>query len=273
MIDYLQEEFLIITKTYPIPSANYSETTCVAAFNKTGEIRRLYPIPFRLLGDSKQFQKWQWIRSKVTRASSDRRPESYRVDVDSIEPLGHVKTQHAWGERIQWITPHLLNSFSELETLRLEMGKSLGFIKPQNISLEITKLDKPDWSDQEKENLIKEGLFDKNNIGKRNILRKIPCDFRYKYQCPTPNGIETLTHKITDWEIGTFFWNCQKDYGEKWEKTFRNKLEREFSNEKELIFLMGNMHRFQDQWLIVGLIYPPKVAARQEALWPTYPDG
>ncbi|HMD90876.1 MAG TPA: hypothetical protein VKF38_17100 [Anaerolineaceae bacterium] len=273
MIDYIQEDFLIITKTYPIPSSNYSETTCVAAFIKSGEIRRLYPIPFRLLDGSKQFRKWEWIRVKVTRASSDHRPESYRVDVDSIETLRQVKTHHAWGERMQWITPHLLNSCSELETLRLEQGKSLGFIKPLNISLEITEADKSDWSDQEKENLVKQGLFDKTNIGKRNVLRKVPYDFRYKYECRTPNGIEKLSHKITDWEIGTFFWKCQKDYGNKWEQPFRDKLEREFSEEKDLIFLMGNMHRFQDQWLIVGLIYPPKVAARQEALWPTYPDG
>ncbi|WP_440562731.1 hypothetical protein [Trinickia sp.] len=27
---------------------------------------------------------------------------------------------------------------------------------------------------------------------------------------------------------------------------------------KELMFLMGNQHRFQDQWLIISLIYPPK---------------
>ena len=27
---------------------------------------------------------------------------------------------------------------------------------------------------------------------------------------------------------------------------------------KDLMFLMGNQHRFQDQWLIVSLIYPPK---------------
>jgi hypothetical protein len=24
------------------------------------------------------------------------------------------------------------------------------------------------------------------------------------------------------------------------------------------MFLMGNQHRFQDQWLIISLVYPPK---------------
>jgi hypothetical protein len=27
---------------------------------------------------------------------------------------------------------------------------------------------------------------------------------------------------------------------------------------KDLSFLMGTIHRFPDQWLIVSLIYPPK---------------
>jgi hypothetical protein len=30
------EELLILAKTYPSPSAQYRETTCVAAVNKTG---------------------------------------------------------------------------------------------------------------------------------------------------------------------------------------------------------------------------------------------
>ncbi len=36
------------------------------------------------------------------------------------------------------------------------------------------------------------------------------------------------------------------------------------------MFLMGNIHRFQDQWLIVSLIYPPKqrpVPSPQTALF------
>jgi len=38
---------------------------------------------------------------------------------------------------------------------------------------------------------------------------------------------------------------------------FRAKLEGDLGS-KELMFLMGNQHRFQDQWLIISLIYPPE---------------
>jgi hypothetical protein len=44
---------------------------------------------------------------------------------------------------------------------------------------------------------------------------------------------------------------------DKWEQPFRAKLEEELLG-KGVMFLMGNIHRFQGQWLIVSLIYQPK---------------
>jgi len=68
------EELLILTKTYPSPSANYRETTCVAAINSTGELRRLFPVPYRLLDGDAQFKKWEWIRARISRTDKDHRP-------------------------------------------------------------------------------------------------------------------------------------------------------------------------------------------------------
>jgi hypothetical protein len=57
------ERVLILAKTYPSPSAHYVETSCVAGIMEHGSMRRLYPIPFRLIEDGQQFKKWQWIDS------------------------------------------------------------------------------------------------------------------------------------------------------------------------------------------------------------------
>lgn len=64
-------------------------------------------------------------------------------------------------------------------------------------------------------------------------------------------------HKIVDWEAGALFWRCKRLYGEDWEAPFRAKLEDSLAKQ-DLMFLMGNQHRFQNQWLIISLIYPPK---------------
>jgi hypothetical protein len=88
-------------------------------------------------------------------------------------------------------------------------------------------------------------------------LRKIPFDFYYRYVCKTPDGDVTHKHKIVDWEAGALFWNCRKIHGANWQVPFRAKLEADLLG-KDLTFLMGNLHRFQEQWLIVSLIYPPR---------------
>lgn len=62
-------------------------------------------------------------------------------------------------------------------------------------------------------------------------------------------GVDQHRHKITDWEVGALFWNCITKYDGQWESYFRKKLEKEFA-EKDLMFLMGTIHRFPDKWLI-----------------------
>ena len=76
---------LILCKTYPSPSANYSETSCVAGVTEAGKLIRLFPVPFRLIADEQQFRKWQWVTVLVEKARSDHRPESHRVFVDRIQ--------------------------------------------------------------------------------------------------------------------------------------------------------------------------------------------
>ena len=43
------EEVLILAKTYPSPSAQYVETSCVAGITRNGAMVRLYPVPFRMI--------------------------------------------------------------------------------------------------------------------------------------------------------------------------------------------------------------------------------
>lgn len=265
MARYHQETLLILTKTYPAPSRKHREISCVAALNQNGELRRLFPIPFRLLDGEQQFQRWEWIKAHVTKAQDDHRPESYKVDIDSIERIQRLGTGQGWAERLEWIAPHFLPNFDALETRRQTTGQTLGFIRPLDFSLQIEPSGAPDWTPKEKAKLVQDGLFDSTEIKSRLPLRKVPFDFYYSYTCQTPTGQSSHRHKLTDWEVNALYWNCQRDYRKDWEEYFRLRLEKDFSQNKEIIFLMGTMHRFPDHWLIVGLVYPPKMTARQQA--------
>ena len=259
-----KERILILAKTYPSPSAKYVETSCIAGINQNGLMRRLYPVPFRMIEEGQKFKKWQWINVRIEKANKDHRPESHKLYVDTIECAERIDTNREWSSRRTWLDkiPSFEN-FDDLEAARLSDRITLALLRPKKLAkLEIQRARSPDWTDDEKEKLTRElmqgDLFSETDAKQQvNELRKVPYDFYYRYLCETPVGEKEYRHKIVDWEAGALFWKCRESHGTDWEKPFRAKLEEDLGA-KDLMFLMGNQHRFQDQWLIVSLIYPPK---------------
>ena len=227
-------------------------------------MRRLYPVPFRMIEEGQQFKKWQWIDARVEKAARDHRPESYKLYVDTIECGEVIDPRNGWGARWGWLDriPAFQN-FDAVDVARLEDGLSLALLRPERLlGLDITQARHSDWTEEEQEKLAREqmqgDLFSEAEAKQQvKQLRKVPYDFHYRYLCETPEGEKEYRHKIVDWEAGALFWNCHRAHGAAWEPPFRAKLEGQLGR-KDLMFLMGNQHRFQDQWLIVSLFYPPK---------------
>jgi hypothetical protein len=222
-----------------------------------GTLIRLYPVPFRLIEDDAKFKKWQWITARIERAPRDARPESYRIFVDTIIPDRlELPTSREWQARRAWLDRlPVFGDFAEVEAARNSHATTLALLRPTAIlGLDITSADRPDWTEEERKKLVQlqGGLFDSDT---KSIvrLRKVPFDFHYRYTCANA----TYRHKIVDWEAGALYWNCRRSKGANWEQAFRSKIEGELPR-KDLMFLMGTIHRFPGQWLIASLIYPPK---------------
>lgn len=263
--DKRTEEVLIVAKTYPQPSSKYRETSCVAAINRDGELRCLFPIPFRLLSDEHKFPRWSWVRVAVSKTSSDPRPESRHIDAASIEVLGSVDTKNAWAERLRWLEPHMLPDFQSIEMRRRNTKESLGFFRPpEPVSLKIKREKSTLWSKEQMECLTRSELFDSEQVSSRCPLRKIPYRFYYRYELG--NG-QSQHLKINDWEVGALYWRCLRKYGDRWEEKFREKVETGL-HKLDLILLMGNIKNHPHRWIIGGIAYPPKsaTAAKQIAL-------
>lgn len=264
-----KERILILCKTYPSPSSKYAETSCVAGMTEDGRLIRLYPVPFRLVSDEQQFKKWQWITARLEKARDDHRPESHRVFVDTIEcdaePLPAGKS--GWPHRTELLGKlPIYSDFNALEKVRSEGGGTLALLRPARIiGLDIKKSDHPEWTEDEKDKLLRlqqqTELFDEVEEGKQiRLLEKLPFDFHYRYECDVEGVTFTYRHKLVDWEIGALYRTVRRSHGENWEAPFRAKLERELPS-KDLIFLLGTIHRFPGQWLLVSVIYPPKPQA------------
>lgn len=254
---------LILCKTYPSPSAKYAETSCVAGMDENGRLIRLFPVPFRLINSDQQFRKWQWINALIEK-SADRRPESHKIFVDTIEAGECIDTRNEWRDRRHWIDK--LPSFSDfgaLEEARKNDGITLGVVRPHRVvELIISPASSEEWTDKELEKLQhlqqQESLFE-DDLPALKRLQKIPFDFYYVYECLTESGPVQYKHKIVDWEACQLYRNVVQAHGKGgWEAPFRQRMfERLPSN--DLMLLLGTIHRFPGQWLIVSLIYPPKL--------------
>jgi hypothetical protein len=269
------QRILILCKTYPTPSARHVETSCVAGMDANGNLVRLYPVPFRMVEDEQQFKKWQWISARIRRAQDDSRPESHRISVDTIELLGEpLPARDHWPERREAIKDvAVFPTFDALEASRLQHGTTLGLVRPRRlVDVDITAVDNPVWTDKERANLLQEqgqgSLFDADAEQRAiKTLKKLPFDFHYRYECDSPIGAMPYRHKLVDWEAGALYWNVSRK--PHWQAAFRQKFVADF-NQREVLFLMGTIHRFPGQWLIVSVLYLPKLpetALRQQALF------
>ena len=264
---------LILCKTYPSPSTAHTETSCVAGGEENGKAIRLFPVPFRLIDGAAQFKKWQWITAQVTKARKDHRKESHNIGVDTIVCENPpVSTRNGWADRLKHLTKiPTFHSPEELEPARLQSGTTIALLKPVRVvGLDIMPTKTPDWTDAEKKKLLQQQpqskLFAARDQAQVAMLRKIPFDFHYRYMYLGSDGTQhEAMHKIVDWELGALYWNVRKKHGDKWEAPCREKVEKELPS-KDLMFLMGTIHRFPDQWLIISVIYPPKRPAGTDQL-------
>src|SRR3989338_1699543 len=108
---------LATVKAYPEISAKHGETVCVAGIDvDTGSWVRLYPIPFRDLEAYRKFKKYSIIEVRGERPKDDNRPESCKIDRDSIKIQEWLDTDNGtWTKRGQYVLPTVSRSLCEIQ--------------------------------------------------------------------------------------------------------------------------------------------------------------
>jgi len=251
---------LVTVKAYPNPSRRHIETVCCAGIDlDTGSWIRLYPIPFRYLDSSQQFSKYDIIEVRCEKAPKDNRVESYRIDQDSIRVLRHIDTKHGWRERRQIILPTASKSLCDLQG-KVGQSVSLGMFKPCKIGFSWQKA-KPENEAKRQACYEQLSFFDK----RKNTITRVPFDFYYDFQCAGEDTCLGHRLKIIDWELGQAYrnWRGKSASPEQLMEKIRAKWFAEICSEQnDVWFYVGNMHRFRDQFLILGVFYPRRQAQR-----------
>jgi hypothetical protein len=253
---WAKRKVLITVRTYPVPSRKSVEVSCTAGITDDNKWIRLFPIQYRFLDYDKRFRKYQCIEASVTKSLSDTRPESYKIDPDTIQVLSEsIPTNNNWELRKAKIFPLKSNSLCFLRAERdANKEPTLGFFKPKTISsLRIEKTNS-DWTSQELAQLQQYSLFSRMPIVQ---LEKLPYIFSYEFKC---NETDCKGHTLscTDWEMGASYRKWRDKYGNGWETKFRDKYEIEMALVKDTHFFVGTLRTHPSEWIIIGLFYPPK---------------
>jgi hypothetical protein len=110
-----EKDILICVKTYPEYSTKYTETVCTAGIPKeTKQLIRLYPITYRYLEGDRKFGKYQWITAEIQKNPADRRPESYKVNLNSIQLGDRIDSSNNWNQRKHWVLSTLVHKFANV---------------------------------------------------------------------------------------------------------------------------------------------------------------
>lgn len=252
---------LVTVKAYPNLSRKYGETVCVAGIDlDSAQWIRLYPIPFRDLDNDKQFKKYNIIEVRAIKARNDHRPESYKVDRDSIRVVGSVDYKFNkvnWVERKKIVLPTTSKSMCEILRLSESEDKSLGVFKPKNVSFSWEKISVEDKKTRESF-YAQQDFLEK----KKDPLEAIPYVFRYSFFCEKEDHCQGHTYAIIDWEIAQSFRSWRKRYStteELLEMIEKKWIGTMCAPSRDTYFYVGNQKRFRDSFMILGVFYPSRV--------------
>jgi hypothetical protein len=238
-----ESEAVILVKASPNIGAKHGETVCIAAIDLQGNWLRLYPVSFRQLEDEQKFGRWDRIKFKWRKpnASSDSRPESRRVDQQSVEIVGLLRE----AERERFLAKSVVTSLKA----EREKDKSLALLRPEIIDYFYEKISEEELNEQAAKFQLWRNQLD---LFSKKLVPFKPCPFSFKYKYRDADGDHVGT--CQDWETEATFFNWAREYGE---QAALNKMLEVFGKEypeKGMVLAMGTHSRRPEQWLINGII-------------------
>ncbi|MFK0173988.1 hypothetical protein ACIQU5_34945 [Streptomyces sp. NPDC090306] len=259
---------MITVKTYPELSAKYHETNCVAGIRlDQGPPHhvRLFPVPFRLLGEEAQFAKYAIIEVDVQRHRRDRRPESLRPNLETIKVIERLGTSDGWRERFSHIRPLVAPSLCAIKREQAAQGTSLGVFRPAEFTGFRLEPAEP-WP------ASKTALANQMDLLAQDLrqLEWVPLEFRYSFRC-ADDSCPGHDMALRDWEAGESYRKYLHKYGQaEVEAKLRERwFDRMITRDKAVHCFVGNVAAHPKTFLLLGLLYPRRsvVETYQEGLF------
>ena len=167
-----------------------------------------------------------------------------------------MDTKDKWQRRKDIVSPVLDKSMCDIIKQQSTTNKSLGLIRPERIDFICGKARTKDI-EEAKKCYAQIDLLQKP----KQTIEFIPYEFRYKFHCAGNHNCAGHDFPIIDWEIGqsyrSWLWKY-KDENVLLQKIKQKWLDQICSADNDIHFYVGNLHRFQDTFMVLGAFYPPK---------------
>lgn len=240
-----KERIWILVKAFPQPSRHYEETVCCAGITESDHrLIRLYPIRFRHLDQSQQFERFDFIEAKICRPPNDTRPESYRVVENTLRIIQSASRNTE--SRAQLWLPLVESSLEDLEIKNREKRTSLGIVRPDPTSLRLN------WKPTENESAEarqQAKAFQTSLLDAPLLPLTKEFVFRYKFTA----GSKKRECVILDWEVQATYFNYCRKYGDQALEYMRREYQDVFARQSPH-FIMGNTAAHQANFSIVGIL-------------------
>jgi hypothetical protein len=267
---YEQKRVLIWGKTYPEMSTKYLETVCTAGVTEEGRPVRLYPIPYRYLEEKAKFDKYQWITARLMRKYEDPRPESFKIDCESIQAGDTIPpTKDEWGKRADIVfrdPSWQFDSVDDLHEAQRSHKTSLGVVIPKeflgigivrrpNEDAETFKRKLNDWKARAAAARAQMTLFEDTPSPEVKDLDYVDSRFSIKWLCNSPS-CKSHTTQILDCEIVELHRREGEDKALKKLQSICN------LSEYAIRLFLGNLLKHPMSFTVVGLWYPKRAQDR-----------
>jgi hypothetical protein len=196
-----EAEAIVLIKAAPQVGLRHGETVCRAAIDLHGQWLRLYPVAFRSLGEGQKFGRWDRIRFKWRLPDDDRRPESRRIDQDSLSIVGSLKVS----ERQRFLAARIVTS---LNRERAE-GRTLALLKPEIIDFKAVRKTPDEIA---KESAKFSALHAQRDLfNSKEMIPYTPCPYSFRYRYRSDDGDREGT--CQDWEMEATYFRWSRSQG------------------------------------------------------------
>ena len=226
---------------------------CAGIRPSTNEFLRLFPIRYRRLPEEQRFGRFDLVEMQLAKAN-DGRPESYRVEEDSIQILESAKHKRLSDEsKVELWKRFVYPSLADLEAANKENGTSLGIIRPENI----LQFHHETIAEAEAEDrAMTEMVYQQGSLLEEPLkpLESPEYNFFYRFDSGEQKNIRRT---IQDWEVQAAYRNFKRQYGpgKALGKLYEQYAER--LPQQNLHFMLGTMAKRKWQFILIGLLRSP----------------